>query len=316
VEDADSIARYGVRLFSLFEPTMRTAPLARLLAQGILRDYAHVPRMGVAEVTGDARLWPGDVVTVVESGATASGNSQLYRVNALAHRITGSGCGDFTTVLELKGYRPRRPAAPDSLTATPLPAAVLLDWVAPFDLAITGYGAFVATLAGGIFSFAGSAATAPLTVGGLTSQQTHWFQVAAYTAAGVLGDRAGPVACVPTSTGTGPPIQAEEWFRPRSLQVTVVTVYAAIRRPRLTWYPGAAPPAGPADYNVYRAHQSSGPYRLTATKTSTVGPGSPITWIDYFAFAGSGGWRWYYVTYYDPSNDFESLPSSPAGAAM
>ncbi|NIM22899.1 MAG: hypothetical protein GTO55_01205, partial [Armatimonadetes bacterium] len=37
ISDEDSIARYGERLFTLYEPTMKTAPLARQLARAVLR---------------------------------------------------------------------------------------------------------------------------------------------------------------------------------------------------------------------------------------------------------------------------------------
>ena len=306
VEDAPSIARYGPRLFTLFEPTLRTAPLARRLANAIKHDYSWIQPAGAGVVAGDVFMRPGQIVTVVESGQTCSGPDQLYRVEAVVHRQTGHRHGDHTLSLELKGYRYRAPCAPDSLVATPLESAVALNWAGqPDEPTITGYRAFQAATMAGTYSQVASAAGPPVTVSSLTDAQTYWFKVAAYTAGDVLGDFAGPVPCAPQSGG--PAILAEAAWQPQSLTAALTAIWGS-SRPQLTWHPRLPAPAGSC-YNIYRSQISSGPYSLVATRSQ---PGSdPVGWVDYGAWYLQGD-LYYEVTYYDPGSDFESWPSSAA----
>jgi len=304
VEDPQSIARYGPRLFTLFEPTLRTAPLARRLANAIRHDYGWVQPAGAGVVAGDLFLRPGRIVTVVESGRTCTGPEQLYRVEAVVHRQTGHRHGHHTVSLELQGYRYRAPSAPGSLVATPLDSAVAVTWAGqPDEPTITGYRVFQALTMTGSYSQVASVAAPPATVSSLTNAQTYWFQVAGYTAGDVLGDFAGPVPCAPQSGG--PAVLAEAAWQPQSLSAALTSIWGS-QRPRLTWYPRLPAPPHTC-YNIYRSQASSGPYSLIATRTQ---PGSdPVVWADYGAWFLHGD-VYYEVTYYDPGSDFESWPSS------
>ena len=310
VEDQESIARYGPRLFTLFEPTMRTAPLARQLANAVRRDYSWVQPSGSGTVAGDVFMMPGRVVTVVHSGSTHSGPDQLYRVEAVVHRQTGHRHGQHTMDLELRGYRHRVPTAPDSFSAHPLDAAVRLEWAPqPEDPSITGYRVLQAATAESSYSQVASVSASPALVSSLTNAQTYWFKVAGETAGDMLGEFAGPVPCAPQSGGA--PTQAELAWQPQSLTGNLLPVWGA-SRPRLTWYPRL--PAPPYTvYNVYRSQVSTGPFDLVATR---VQPGLlPVAWVDY-GTDNLHGKVYYEVTFYDPGNDFESLPSSAAGRSL
>jgi hypothetical protein len=310
VEDTQSVARYGPRLFTLFEPTLRTAPLARRLANAIKHDYSWVHPAGAGVVAGDVFMRPGQVVTVVESGQTCSGPEQLYRVEAVVHRQTGHRYGHHTMSLQLRGYRHRAPCAPGSLTATPLESAVALDWASqPEEPAITGYHIFRAMTLTDTYSQVASVTGPPARVSSLTNAQTYWFKVAAYTAGDLLGDFAGPVPCAPQSGG--PPTLAEEAWQPQSLTAALSNIWGS-HRPQLTWYPRLPAPAGSC-YGIYRSQISSGPYSLVAACSQ---PGSgPVTWVDHSARHLEGD-VYYEVTYYDPGSDFESWPSSWASVHL
>jgi len=306
VEDAESIARYGPRLFTLFEPTLRTAKLARQLANAIRRDYSWVQPSGSGLVAGDVFMWPGRVVTVVHSGCTHSGPQQLYRVEAVVHRQTGHRHGDHAMTLELRGYRHRAPMAPDSLVAQPMDQAVSLDWaLQPEDASIIGYRVFQSLTMTGSYTQAASTAAPPALVGSLTNAQTYWFKVAGWTAGEVLGEFAGPVPCAPESGGL--PTQAEAAWQPRSLSATAQMIWG-IPRPSLTWHPGLPAPSGTC-YHIYRSQVSTGPFALMGTRTQ---PGSAaVTWVDY-GTARLSGHLYYEVTFFHPGNGFESWPSSMA----
>jgi len=308
VEDRQSIERYGPRLFTIFEPTMRTARLARQLANAIRRDNSWVQPTGAGIVAGDVFIRPGRVVTVVHSGCTHSGPEQLYRVEAVVSRQTGSGHGAHTMTLELRGYRHRVPSAPDSLVAQPMQEAVELDWsTETAEPTVTGYRVFKAGTMTGSYTEAASTGAPPSVVTGLTNGQTYWFKVAAWDRGDVLGELAGPVPCEPQSSGT--PVQAEAAWQPQSLTANMIQIWG-MQRPSLLWTPRlTAPPK--TCYNIYRSQVSTGPFSMIATRTH---PGSePVIWIDYGTERLSGD-LYYEVTFYDPGEGFESLPSSPAHA--
>jgi hypothetical protein len=310
VEDSESIARYGPRLFTVFEPTMRSAPLARQLANAIRRDYSWVQPTGSGVVAGDVFMRPGRVVTVVHSGCTHSGPDQLYRTDAVIHHQTGHRHGQHTMTLELRGYRHRVPSAPDSLVAQPMDSAVELDWaLQPEDTSIVGYRAFQADTMAGSYSQVASTAAPPVTVMSLTNAQTYWFKVAAWSTADVLGEFAGPVPCAPQSGGI--PTQAEAAWQPQSLTAGLAYIWGT-HRPSLAWYPRLPAPADTC-YNIYRSQVSTGPYSLIAARTQP-GPGL-VTWIDY-STERLQGTLYYEVTFYHPGDDFESWPSSLAQVAL
>lgn len=310
VEDPESIARYGPRLFTLFEPTMRSAPLARQLASAICRDYGRVQPSGSGVALGDVFMRPGRIVTVVHSGCTHSGPAQLYRVEALCHRQTGHRHGDHTMTLELRGYRPRLPTAPDSLVARPRDGAVELHWAPqPEDPSIIGYRAFLSETLAGSYTQVASVAAPPTLISGLTNTQTYWFSVGAWSDREVLGELAGPLPCAPAPEG--PPTQAELAWQPQSLTATLVTIWGR-PRPRLVWLPRLPCPLSGC-YNIYRSQVSTGPFALIATCSQ---PGLlPVQWLDYGASSLSGD-LYYEVTYYHPHHDFESWPSSTAHVAL
>jgi len=306
VEDAESIERYGPRLFTVFEPAMRTAKLARQLANAIRRDYSWVQPTGSGVVVGDVFVRPGRVVTVVHSGSTHSGPDQLYRVEAVTHRQTGSGQGEHSMALELRGYRHRAPTAPESLSGTPMESAVALNWAPqPEEPSVVGYRAFKAETMAGTYAPCGSTAAPPVTVMSLTNGQTYWFKVAGCTAGDVLGELAGPAPCAPQSGGES--TLAEAAWQPQSLTAQLASIWG-VQRPKLTWTPRLPAPAGSC-YNIYRSQVSTGPFGLAATRTQ---PGSEaVTWVDYGVTRVSG--RVYYeVTYYDAASDFESWASEAA----
>jgi len=310
VEDADSIARYGPRLFTLFEPTIRTAPLARRLANSIRRDYSWVQPSGAGVVAGDVLMRPGRVVTVVHSGCTHSGPEQLYRVEAVTHRQTGHRHGQHTMTLELSGYRHRVPSAPDSLVAQPMNQAVSLNWAAqPEEPSITGYRVFQASTMSDSYAEVGSGPAPPVTVSSLTNAQTYWFKVAGYTAGDVLGEMAGPVPCAPQSGGS--PTDAKAAWQPQSLSVSLAQVWGAYR-PRLTWYPRLPGRLGTC-YSIYRSQVSTGPFSVIGMHTQ---PGTlAVVWLDNGVGQRHGD-LYYEVTFYDPMSDFESWPSSIASVVM
>jgi len=306
VEDRQSIERYGPRLFTIFEPTMRTGRLARQLANAIRRDYSWVQPTGVGVVAGDVFMRPGRVVTVVHSGCTHSGPERLYRVEAVVDHQTGSRHGAHTMTIELRGYRHRVPSAPDSLVAQPMQGAVELDWsTEAAEPTVIGYRAFQAETMTGSYTQAASTASPPIVVTGLTNGQTYWFKVAGWDRGDVLGEFAGPVPCEPQSSG--PPVQAEAAWQPQSLTANVMQIWG-MQRPALTWTPRLAAPPNTC-YNIYRSQVSTGPFSMMATRTR---PGSePVMWIDYGTERLQGD-LYYEVTFYDPGEGFESLPSSAA----
>lgn len=306
VEDKQSIARYGPRHFTLFEPTMRTARLARRLANAIRRDYSWVQPRGAGVAAGDVFMRPGRVVTVVESGRTHSGPGQLYRVEGVVHHQTGHRHGAHTMALELRGYRHRAPSAPHSLVAAPLDGAAELDWaLLADDPSVVGYRVHQSDTMAGSYSQVASTSEPPVVVDGLTNAQTYWFKVAGWTSSDVLGEFAGPVPCVPQTSG--PPTQAEEAWQPQSLAAEHIRIWG-MERPLLTWTPGIEAPAGTC-YHIYRSQVSTGPFTLLATRSK---PGAePVRWIDYDTERLHGD-LYYEVTFYNPSEGFESLPSSAA----
>ncbi|GAF90309.1 unnamed protein product, partial [marine sediment metagenome] len=120
---------------------------------------------------------------------------------------------------------------------------------------------------------------------------------------------AGPLPCAPQSGGA--PTLAELAWQPQSLSGNLLPVWGTAR-PRLVWYPGLPGPPYTV-YNIYRSQVSTGPFDLVAAR---VQPGFlPVAWIDY-GTDNLHGEVYYEVTFYDPGNDFESLPSSAAGLSL
>ena len=307
VSDEDSIARYGARLFTLYEPTMRTAPLARQLARSVLRDYSWVHPSGAGEVAGDVFLRPGEIVSVVESAAAYSRPDQLYRIEAITAQQTGQRFGDHTMVLELRGYRPRVPEAPTSLTTTGIDGGAELSWADLEDSQVSYYGAFQADSSGGVYASVASVAHSPTMLTGLTNGQEYWFKVAAFTYDGRRGDFAGPLNCTPSSGGT--PTLAEEAYRPRSLTAWKGAYYD---RPELRWYPGSLGWEKEALFNVYRSTTSpTGSWLNLASKQKR--DADTLFWRD--TQAVPPGETFYYRTTYWNKSGFESFPSSWAGVA-
>jgi len=302
VVDEDSIERYGARLFTLYEPTMRTAPLARQLGRAILRDYSWVHPAGAGEVAGDVFLRPGDIVSVVESAAAFSRNEELYRIEAISGLQTGQRFGDHTMVLELRGYRPRVPDAVTSLTAAPLGGGVRLSWVNLEEARVSHYGAFMAESLGGVYSLVSSVAQSPAMISSLSNGEEYWFKVAAFTYDGRRGDFAGPINCTPSSGGAA--TLAEEAYRPRSLSAWMGAMF---HRPEMRWYPGSLGSERGALFNIYRAEGSpTGTWRNVGTKDK--GDQETLFWRDYGTIPASTS-LYYRVTYWNKSG-FESFPSS------
>jgi|GEM_PF-1654718 len=310
VDDLQSIERYGPRLFTMFEPTMRTARLARQLANSIRRDYSWVQPTGAGVVAGDVFMMPGRVVTVVHSGCTHSGAEQLYRVDAVQYQQTGHRHGTHTMMLELRGYRHRAPTAPDSLVAEPMEGAVELDWwTETKEPSVVGYRVFQAATMAGSYSEVASTGEPPVIVSGLTNGETYWFRVAAWDEYDVLGEFTGPVPCEPQSGGT--PVLAVAAWQPQSLNANLIRIWG-MQRPSLTWMPKLPAPVNTC-YNIYRSQVSTGPFSMIATRTH---PGTgPVMWVDYGTERLAGD-LYYEVTFYDPGQDFESLPSSAAYVAL
>jgi len=308
VSDEDSISRYGERLFTLYEPTMRTAPLARQLARAILRDYSWVHPSGAGEVARDVFLRPGDIVSVVESAAAFSSPEQLYRIEAISALQTGQRFGDHTMVLELRGYRPGVPEAVSSLVATPLESGVRLSWVNLEDARVRYYGAYQAESLAAAYSLVASVAQSPATISSLTNEQEYWFKVAAFTHDGRRGDFAGPINCTPSSGGTAN--LAEEAYRPRSLTAWIGGFF---NRPELRWYPGSLGSEKGAAFNIYRVQNSpTGTWLNVGTRQK--GEEETVFWRDYTTLPTSAT-LYYRVTYWNKSG-FESFPSSWASVIV
>jgi len=304
MSDEDSIAQYGERLFTLYEPTMRTAPLARQLARAILRDYSWVHTSGAGEAAADVFLRPGDIVTVVESAAVYSRADQLYRIEAISAQQTGQRFGDYTMAMELTGYRPRVPEAVASLTATPREGGVELSWVDLEDSQTTYYGAYQAEASSGPFALVSSTAHSPTIIASLDSGQEYWFEVAAFTYDGRRGDLAGPICCTPTSSGT--PVTEDDLYRPQSLTAWLGNYHD---RPELRWYPGTLGGEQGALFNIYRAEDGpTGAWRNVGTRQK--GSGASLFWRDNDLLLPEGT-IYYRVTYWRKTG-FESSPSSYA----
>jgi hypothetical protein len=306
--DEDSIERYGERLFTLYEPTMRTAPLARQLARAILRDYSWIHPSGAGEAAGDVFLRPGEVVSVVESAAAFSRPDDLYRIEAISGLQTGQRYGDHTMVLELRGYRPRVPEAVSSLTAIPMDGAVGLSWADLEDARVSHYGGFMAGSLGGIYLLVSSAARSPVVISSLANGVEFWFKVAGFTYDGRRGDFAGPINCTPASGGQA--VLAEEAYRPCSLSIWVHPLF---ERPELRWYPGSLGWQRGALFNIYRVEGSpTGTWRNVGTRQK--GDVELVRWRDYSTLPTSTT-IYYRVTYWSVSG-FESFPSSWASLAV
>jgi hypothetical protein len=302
INDDESIERYGARLFTLYEPTMRTAPLARQLARAILRDYSWVQTAGAGEVAGDVFLRPGAVVSVVESAAVFSRADQLYRIEGISATQTGQRFGDHTMAIELAGYRPRVPEAVTSLAATPIEEGTRLSWVDLDDARVTHYAAYQADSYGGDYALVGSTAHSPVTIGDLNSGQEYWFKVAGFTSDARRGDYAGPIPCIPTSGG--PPTNVDDAYQPQSLTVARGIFF---RRPELRWYPGSLGGEKGSLFNIYRTTNApTGSWLNIGTQEK--GDHTPMLWRDSTTIPTSVT-LYYRVTYWNRSG-FESKPSS------
>ncbi len=103
----------------------------------------------------------------------------------------------------------------------------------------------------------------------------------------------------------GTTVVAREAWQPQSLGVSMLAIWG-MERPCLKWWPRLPAPPNTC-YNIYRSQVSTGPFSMVATRTE---PGSEqVMWIDYRTTYLYGD-VYYEVTFYNPSEDFESLPSS------
>lgn len=304
-----SIDAYGARRFYVTEPSLKTSYLCRRLAKSILRDYGWVQRIGQATVKGDLTLRPGMVAAVVDSWATYSQADELYRVDAQETRQTGHLAGDIEETLGLRGYNPRLPSAPDSLTAQAQSGGAVLNWVEDLDdPTIAGYNVYQAGSLGDAFAQVMTGTAPPQTVVDLTNDVPYWFEVQAYMADGVGGDKAGPVVCTPCS-GTAPgPSQGELYWVPTSVSATSFAFVSAATRPEVRFYGAHAIALHDDSHMIFRATNSAGPwheigsveYRSTAAVQR---------FVDMY-MAPTSDTYYYHVRYYRGTDDYWSAPSS------
>lgn len=310
VQDGASAARYGSRLFALSEPAVRTAALARALALSILRDYGQVGNSGAAVVRGNLLLAPGQVVAVHEPDGTASGPSQLYRLQGLVSEQTGDGCGELVMDLSLGPYRANGPACPAGLAGTPGDGQVTLTWTPSADPHVAGYRVYEAAALAGPWQLAEEVEGPPWVRSGLENGVRRWFRVAALNLEAVEGAPAGPLGIVPAAGG-GPAITLAAQWQLTGLAAEKVTTWAG-SLPGLTWPHPALGLVDSALYNIYRATAAGGPWTLVASVTPD---GDEQRWTDHTLRNPSGSY-WWRVAYYDTESGWEAEASASVTLAF
>ncbi len=315
-----SINSYGERRFFVNEPSLKTSVLCRRLARAILRDYGWVQRYGQALAWGDLTLRPGMVVGIVDSFASYSKATELYRVDGQVTRQTGHLMGDITEELALRAYNPLLPSAPESFTAQSQSGAAILNWLAMTeDPSVVGYGVYQAGSLGDTFALVDTPVAPPDTTWDLTNDVPYWFEVAGFTAEGIAGDRAGPLMCMPTS---GAPVftQAEMQWVPTSVTATAVDLWG-VNRATVKWYGGQDALTA---YKRGRSFES----HVVQRAVSTPGPWEDAGSVLYDDTATTlqqyrdslynlpAGTYYYRVQYYRATDGFYSAPSSIVGVTV
>jgi len=305
VEDQASITRYGVRLFALNEPSVKTGRLARQLALSVLRDYSLVGQSGSALARGSALLWPGQVLAAHEPDSTASRPQQLYRLAALEAEQTGDGCGEYLANLSLTCYRGNAPTLIQGLVATPGNAQVSLDWQDSPEPQVTGYRVYRGTQLAGPYSLVDSPQESESVIGGLQNGTQYWLKVTAVDSDGLEGDASGPVPVTP-DPGGGPPVTPEQAWQIQGLAAQKTSAWGT-EFAALSW---GRPSQGMPEaglYNVYRARANQGPWTLVASVTPS--GQDHEHWHD-LGIRNPAGTYWWRVSYYDATTGFEGTPAS------
>ena len=309
-QDAESIARYGERLFVVVEPSIRTATLARALARAILHDFSQVQRQGAGAIAATPLLEAGAVVAVHEPSATASTAAQLYRVDRIESWQIGSGHGDYRAIVRLRGFRPRLPEAPTGLTAVEGDSQVALSWDARPEPYVDHYRVTRALSPTGTETIVGEPASTAFTDTQVTNGTTYWYRVAAVTADTGIGDAAGPLAATPQATGGGTNDEGAV-NQPTGLTVTLVDWFG-MQVPRLAWQHPANSGRQLLLYVVERATVQAGPF--TEIGAVHFAPSQTPFYIDRFVPDTTPGTTYYYrVALYDARNGFRSDYEGPVG---
>jgi len=324
--DSDSIARYGLRHMIVEEPTIRGREQAWMLATAVLRDYSQIARHGEAVMDGDPYLKPGQVVTAIETWATASVKEHLYRIRTITDEITQSDEEglDWKQTVGLESFRFLPPMAVSSLYAVASSGSAVVYWKASQEPNVIGYYAYIANTTTAVGSRFADVATLAATASPLSNGTMYWFRVAAYCEGPIEGALAGPVGVTPQSGPAQPPVYADEQWQPRSLSATVITSVAgtSTRVVKLLWY---NPPQTLSNHYQYLLQRSIvntlapvdlGTKPVGGAGGSGYGPGAGQLYYDYDAAVQSGGLLYYRVSLYSKTEGWQSMFSNWAVASL